>query len=110
NDCIKINAILNDDMVIPYRLNNGRINVDLDTNLEIEYYFKPDNLEDLQDETITNSANDDFILHYAKWLYYMSDNMYEDASVWKKEYDGMKIFRQTMTIRKTFNTYGGNYD
>lgn len=103
--CIKINCITLSDMVVDYIENNGRINVDTDNEVEIEYYYLPDTLEDLEDETITNSANDEFILSYAKWLYFMADNMYEDSNYWKQEYSNMKLVKQPTQIRLIANIY-----
>lgn len=105
NGCIKINTITVNDMVIDYIENNGRINIDTDNEVEVEYYYLPEMLEDLEDETITNSANDEFILSYAKWLYFMADNMYQDSDMWKREYEALKIIKQPTQIRQILNIY-----
>lgn len=62
-----------------------------DNEVDIRYCYLPESLEDLEDETITNSANDEFILNYAKWLFFLTEDQDTLARTYKNEYESMQL-------------------
>lgn len=107
NDFIKISTVTVGDMIVPYEITDNKINVNTDVDCEVRYNYSVPQLINDTDILQTNSANSDFILAYAKWIYFMNDNMYEDANYWKKEYESMKIVKKPYRQVKICNVYGG---
>ena len=68
-----------------------------DEEIEVRYRYLPEALEELDDETVTNSANDEFILNYAKWLFFLTDDQDSLARSYKSEYENMSILKAPKT-------------
>ena len=74
----------------------------------LTYNYLPDNLEDEADETLTNEANVEFIVDYAKYLYYMSESLIDEAKMFKNNIDTFNFITKTNTARivKIEDIYG----
>lgn len=70
-----------------------------DEEIEVRYRYLPESLEELDDETVTNSANDEFILNYAKWLFFLTDDQDSLARSYKSEYENMSILKAPKTYK-----------
>ena len=70
-----------------------------DEEIEVRYRYLPEALEELDDETVTNSANDEFILNYAKWLFFLTDDQDSLARSYKSEYENMSILKAPKTYK-----------
>lgn len=75
-----------------------------DNEVDVRYCYLPEPLEDLEDETITNSSNDEFILNYAKWLFFLTEDQDTLARTYKNEYEGMQLVINSR-IRKIVSLY-----
>lgn len=62
-----------------------------DEEVEVRYCYLPEQLEELDDETVTNSANDEFILNFAKYLFFLTDDQESLARSYKSEYENMNL-------------------
>lgn len=69
----------------------------------------PPNLVKDTDLLLTNEKNIEFIINYAKWLYYLADQDNESAGIFKGEYEGFKIY-SPKNFSKMEDTYGGGYN
>lgn len=99
-------------------LNNERVNyliqgsnIIIKDNVEeitLVYNYVPDNLEELEDETLTNEANIEFIIEYAKYLYYLSESLLDEAKLIKSNIDTFNFIIKTKTSSyiKILDVYG----
>lgn len=110
SDGFDIVEVLSDGERIEYAL-QGRYVALNDTYKEITlvYNYLPDNLEELEDETETNEANIEYIIAYAKYLYFLSEMLTDDAKICKELMDKFNfVVKDKMArITKIKNVYGG---
>lgn len=96
-DLIALHEVRCNGEPIVFEVTGRVIRVQTDSEVELIYNYLPDVLESEDDETITNPANDEFIGHYAKWLYYNQEGEKENAGIERTEFEGMKLVTQTRT-------------
>lgn len=96
-DLIALHEIRCNGEPIVFEVTGRVIRVQTDNEIELIYNYLPDALEGEDDETITNPANDEFIGHYAKWLYYNQEGEKENAGIERTEFEGMKLVTQIRT-------------
>lgn len=105
SDCYRLNFVTADNEVIGYDIEGKFIVVDYDV-VTLDYCYIPDNLELDDDEVETNSSYDEFIINYAKMLYFNSESMYQDAKVFKEECNSIRITPKARTPHKTIDAIG----
>lgn len=106
SDCNSIYNVKMDNNFIHYRLEGRNITYKNDGDIEIIYSYTPEDLEDMDDTPLTNSAYNEFIISYAKYLYYMMDLQVDIAKLHKIDTEAYKIVRKCNNVR-VINVYGG---
>lgn len=92
SDCIEIFNVKFENNPIQFWIEGNYIITNVgDAEVEISYTYLPEPLEELDDETVTNSANDEFILNYAKYLFFLIDDQDTLARTYKAEYENIPI-------------------
>lgn len=104
-DCSKVLHALVDGKQVEYKVLGRYIYSDNDY-LTLFYNYIPDLLENKDDEFETNENNSEFISLYAKYLYYFSESLTEESSIFKMEYEKYKIEKNKPSIEKIIDVYG----
>lgn len=106
-DCIKIYAAYLDGEVLPFNDEGEYLSFQLISGtVKLVYSFIPDPLIDDGDETETSIAYDEFIINYAKWLFYLNDGLDEEAKMFKIEVESLNVSKQLASFTKTIDVYG----
>lgn len=105
-DFLKVVDIRVDDSPIPYKVEGDKIIVPADGEINLLYQYTPENLVEDTDIPLTNAANDEFIISYAKYLYLMIEEEIDRAQMYKRECDTFSIYKPLRTT-KTINVYMG---
>lgn len=106
SDCNSVYNVKMENNFINFRVEGRNIIADFDGDIEINYSYTPVDLEDKEDVPLTNPANEEFILSYAKYLYFLSDSQVELAKLHKIDAESYKIIRKSNNI-KIIDVYGG---
>lgn len=104
-DLIKVVEIQKDGVAKPYKMEGKRIVVPFDGEARLIYQYAPDNLQDDDDEPLTNVANEEFIINYAIYLYLMIEEEIDRAQLYKSLCDKFQLFKPAKMV-KTINVYG----
>lgn len=109
DDLIEISEIRQNGDKVSYRVDANKIyiNVSPNSDITLSYVYIPDVLKKDKDSTETLLANDEFILNYAKWLYYLNDGLLEEAQIYKSEYENMMINRNNIKSETLINIWEG---
>ena len=92
SDCIEVFNVKFENNPIQFLIEGNYIITKAgDEEVEVSYAYLPEPLEELDDETVTNSANDEFILNYAKYLFFLTDDQDTLARTYKSEYENMHV-------------------
>lgn len=105
SNSLKVITVTNENNPIKFSIEGRYIIADYD-EIELKYAFVPDKLEYEDDETLTNESNVEFIINYAKWLYYLSDGLLDEAALFKKEYETMEIIKPLNNVVKVVDVLG----
>lgn len=101
-DIIQIFDVLQNGEPIKYQVKGSNINVNTDENIELLYEYMPDPMIGDSDEPVTNAANDEFIIHYSKWLYYAAEQENREASAARSEVEAFRITKIEMFSNPQF--------
>ena len=98
-DCAKVYRCLVDNQQVPFTVLGKYIYSDY-PNLTLFYNYVPDLLEYEDEEFETNENNVEFIMLYAKHLYYFSESLTDEAAQFKTEYENYRIEKSKPIIGK----------
>ena len=104
-DCAKVYRCLVDNQQVPFTVLGKYIYSDND-KVTLFYNYIPDLLEYVDDEFETNENNVEFIMLYAKHLYYFSESLTDEAAQFKTEYENYRIEKSKPIISKIIDIYG----
>ena len=104
-DCAKVYRCLVDNQQVPFTVLGKYIYSDY-PNLTLFYHYVPDLLEYDDEEFETNENNVEFIMLYAKHLYYFSESLTDEAAQFKNEYENYRIEKSKPIIGKIIDVYG----
>lgn len=104
-DCIKIKEIQCNDSPIIFNQEGNLIKVGISGEVKVIYQYIPEPMVDNEDVPLTNPANDEFILNYAKYLYLMTEEEIDRAQIYKNAYENFKIYKPSR-ITKIIDVYG----
>lgn len=105
SNAIKVYEVLRGGVPLEFTTQGKSISCNGSGVVDIVFSYVPDKL--INDEAIleTNIANEEFILSYAKWLYFLSDDQVELAKLYKQEYESFNIVIQSK-IQSITDVYG----
>lgn len=106
-DCLKVNTIMQNGTYIPFRKDGKYIYVLTDGRCDMNYVFTPEPLEYPDDETLTNEANIEYVMNFAKWKFLASEGMTQDAQMYRNMVDTHKVVSPVKII-KTIDELGVN--
>lgn len=106
SDCLKVNSIIQDGTYLPFRKDGKYIYVLGDGTCEFNYIFSPEALEGEDDETLTNEANVEYIINFAKWKFLASEGLLQDSQTYRSLVDTQKIVSPSKIV-KTIDELGG---
>ena len=104
-DCAKVYRCLVDNQQAPFTVLGKYIYSDY-PNLTLFYNYVPDLLEYEDEEFETNENNVEFIMLFAKYLYYFSESLTDEAAQFKTEYENYRIEKSKPIIGKIIDIYG----
>lgn len=104
-DCSKVYSCLVDNVHVEFKILGKYIYSDND-KLTVFYNYIPDLLEYDDDEFETNENNVEFIMLMAKHLYYFSESLFDEAAIFKTEYENYRIDKTKSGIEKIIDVYG----
>ena len=104
-DCAKVYSCLVDNANVEFKVLGKYIYSDY-PNLTLFYNYVPDLLEYDDEEFETNENNVEFIMLYAKHLYYFSESLTDEATQFKTEYENYRIEKSKPIIGKIIDVYG----
>lgn len=90
-DYVKLYEILYGMDPMPYSHAGDKIYCPTEKEVMLVYNYRPELLEEDTDELVTNPVNEEFILSYAKWLYYCSEQETNQAQLEKVNMSEFKI-------------------
>lgn len=106
-DCIKVSQVLYDGLAIPFKYLGSIVQTDVFSgSVDVIYNYVPAFMVNDADVPATNLGNEEFIINYAKWLYYLSDGLEDNAAIYKAEIEKMKIIKSPR-INTIIDIYGG---
>lgn len=108
-DLVEVSKVIQDGYAIPYEVRGNKIFVRANSTNDVTlvYSYIPELLKSDTDETETNDINSEFILSYAKYLYYVNDGLLEEASLYKNEYENIRIITDSSRVYKIDNIFYG---
>lgn len=96
-----------DDESIGHSVEGSFIIVEVDSGqVKLTYNYIPVIMENDDDETETNESNVEFIINYAKWLYYLSEGMMDEATLFKREADSINIVKNDNKVYRINTVFG----
>ena len=104
-DCAKVYSCLVDNANVEFKVLGKNIYSNND-KVTLFYNYIPDLLEYEDDEFETNENNVEFIMLFAKYLYYFSESLSEEAATFKTEYENYRIEKSKPIIGKIIDVYG----
>ena len=104
-DCSKVYSCLVDNANVEFKVLGKNIYSEND-KVTLFYNYIPDLLEYEDDEFETNENNVEFIMIYAKHLYYFSESLTDEAAQLKTEYENYRIEKFKPIIGKIIDVYG----
>lgn len=90
-DYVRLYEVLLGMSPMPYSHAGDKIYCPSEQELTLVYNYRPEALENDDDELVTNPVNEEFILSYAKWLYYNSEQETSQAQMEKANLQDFKI-------------------
>lgn len=78
--------------LMPYALRGDEIVCNTENELQLTYNYRPEPLENELDELETNDINVEFIVTYAKYLYFSSEQETDQARAAKSELNEIYIY------------------
>jgi hypothetical protein len=99
SDLIKLYGVRSEDGEIPCTLNGKYIEIDFEGEVELSYSYIPEALVEMEDETLTNPGNDEFIVTYAKYLFCMSDGLEDMGAYYKAQIDNFRPVTQAKIVK-----------
>lgn len=94
-----------DDMPVQYEIQGNNIKSDYDSAILI-YNYLPDELINLEDETVTNESNIEYLIAYAEYLYFRMEGMFEEMNIAKNDVDSFRITMPKLKFDKIIDVYG----
>lgn len=99
SDFYKMGCVLFDDNEIPYEEYKDKIRIGLPNRTVIlEYAYIPNDL-DYNDELQTNPLNDEYLIAYAKYLYFQSEEEFNKAEIFKRDYETYPIVKKPVKFK-----------
>ena len=105
SNAIKVYEVKKDGVPLRFDIDGKKVIVDSTGEVEVVYTYIPDSMENDDDEPTTNMGNEEFILSYAKWLYFLSDDQVELAKLYKQECETFDFVIQS-DIQSVTDVYG----
>lgn len=94
SDFYKISCVLFDDKEIPYEEDKDKIRIPFkNRGVILEYAYIPNDLSD-NDELQTNELNNEWLIAYTKYLYYQSEEEFDKAEVFRRDYESFPITKK----------------
>lgn len=103
-DCAKVYHCYDNGINIEFKIIGKYIYANAES-VTVHYNYIPDNLAE-HDEFETNANNVEFIMLFAKYLYYFSESLSEEAAIFKTEYENYRIEKNKPNIEKIIDVYG----
>ena len=103
-DCYRVLHCYNEGIPVSYQLKGEYIYADGES-IELQYCYLPEAIKE-KEEFETEDCNIEFIVNYAKYLYYLSESLTDEASLFKMEYDKMDIVKKVRGIENIIDVYG----
>lgn len=91
SNTVKVYEILSNGIPLGFSTQGKKIICNGSGEVDVIISYIPDLMENDDDEPVTSMANEEFILSYGKWLYFLSDDQIELAKLYKEEYESLKI-------------------
>lgn len=105
SNAIKVYGVFSNGLPLEFSTQGKKIICNNDGEVDVILTYLPDLMENDDDEPVTNVGNEEFILSYAKWLYFLSDDQVELAKLYKEEYESFEIVTQSK-IQSITDIYG----
>lgn len=107
-DCVELIDVRYGNDYVDYFLEGRKIIVvDEIEEIRLIYSYLVDKLVRDGDSLDTADCNVEFIINFAKYLYYLNDYMPEEASLFKNEMESLAITRNDTITHKLIDVYGG---
>jgi hypothetical protein len=84
--------VIYDKTEIPFEQEGDEISVGKSGDMKLIYNYIPVTLTD-NDVPVTNPGNEEFMIAYAKYKYFQKENKYNNAEVFKRDYETFKVKR-----------------
>lgn len=105
SDFLKVLEVQVDGEPISFKHEGNKIIIPADGEVNLLYQYIPESLVNDGDIPLTNAANDEFIISYAKYLYLMIEEEIDRAQLYKRECDTFSLVKP-LRMTKTINVYG----
>lgn len=105
SNAVKVYEVLSNGIPLGFTTQGKKVICNGNGEVDVILSYIPDLMENDDDEPVTNMANEEFILAYAKWLYFLSDDQIELSKLYKQEYESFKIITKEKTQQIT-DVYG----
>lgn len=108
-DCVSLTDVKDSYGYVNYSVEGKKIVIEdsEDSVVRIIYNYLPEKLEAEEDELETLDSNSEFIINYAKWLYYVNDSLMEEAAMFKNELENIQISQSRAETNTLVNSYEG---
>ncbi len=95
SNTIKVYEVLSYGIPLEFSTQGKKVICNNSGEVDVILTYIPDLMENNDDEPVTNIANEEFILSYAKWLYFLSDDQVELAKLYKQECEVFQVVTQS---------------
>lgn len=99
---IDVISVTQNGIPVNFEVFRNYIKVDAQGTVNVLFNYIPDNLEDVDDEPLTNPGNDELIINFAKYLYCMSEYLEDQAAMYKRIVDNFDIVKTNENSVPTF--------
>lgn len=105
SNTVKVYEVLSNGIPLGFTTQGKKVICNGSGEVDVIISYIPDLMEIDYDEPVTNIANEEFIISYAKWLYFLSDDQVELAKLYKEEYESFGITSKGK-IQQITDVYG----
>lgn len=105
SNAVRVYEVLSNGIPLGFTSQGKKVICNGSGEVDVIISYIPDLMENDDDEPVTNMSNEEFIISYAKWLYFLSDDQVELARLYKEEYESFKIMIRGK-IQQITDVYG----
>lgn len=105
SNTVRVNEVLSNGIPLGFTTQGKKVICNGSGEVDVIISYIPDLMEIDDDEPVTNISNEEFIVSYAKWLYFLSDDQVELAKLYKEEYESFKVTSRGK-IQQITDVYG----